>query len=436
MIGFSMIKMVRSHSAKMDLQLRKDLVNLYHPFRWIPCFLHTTFENILKRFKKHSVIIEFEESDVMYEDKATLASSITAKPLQSNIKHHYPSVSSCSAILTPNAIEALLLNHPHVKKIHSDRTVKALLDNAIPSIKADVLHQNNLTGKDVTIAIVDTGIYPHLDLKDRIRFFKDFVKSKSAPYDDNGHGTHVSGDAAGNGSASNGQYTGVAPDANLIGVKVLNRMGSGSLSTVMAGIQWCIDNRALYNINIISMSLGSPATIPAAEDPMVKVVEAAWDHGIVVVVAAGNDGPDEKTISSPGISPKVITVGAMNDMNTIMRNDDTVADFSSRGPTIDGITKPDVLSPGVNIVSLRSPNSYLDKLNKSSRVGNYYFTLSGTSMATPICAGLIALILQNSPGLTPDQVKAILLGSAENWGLPSNVQGKGYIDAARAVRYV
>lgn len=164
-----------------------------------------------------------------------------------------------------------------------------------------------------------------------------------------------------------------------------------------------------------------------------KIIENAWDKGIVVVAAAGNEGPDPSTISSPGISPKIITVGAMDDVDTVVRIDDQVADFSSRGPTPDGLVKPDILCPGVNIISLRSPKSYLDKMYKSSRIETNYFTLSGTSMATPICAGVVALMLQHNPNLNPDQIKQILLATAEDWALPSNVQGKGYINAERAV---
>jgi serine protease AprX len=201
----------------------------------------------------------------------------------------------------------------------------------------------------------------------------------------------------------------------------------------MAGVQWCIDNRVQYGIRVISMSLGSSATVPSSEDPMVTIVEKAWDEGIVVVVAAGNEGPDANSISSPGISPKVITVGAMDDKNTIVRTDDQVASFSSRGPTVDGLTKPDILTPGVNIISLRSPNSYLDKLNKSARVGTDYFSLSGTSMATPICAGIVALILQSNPGFTPNQVKQRLMAAAENWNLPPDTQGSGYGDAEKSI---
>jgi len=323
-------------------------------------------------------------------------------------------------------LEKLLEANPGIKKIHSDREMRALLDVARPSVNADLPTIQNVTGKGVTIAIVDTGIYPHKDLTGRIKGFQDLTGSKNSPYDDNGHGTHCAGDAAGDGAASNGKYKGLAPKSEVVGVKVLNKTGSGSLSNVMAGVQWCIDNQKRYDIDIMSMSLGGQAVGPTTEDPMVKIVEKAWDKGIVVLVAAGNEGPDAHTISSPGISPKVITVGAMDDKNTYSRRDDQVAPFSSRGPTIDGVSKPDILAPGVNIVSLRSPNSYLDKRLKESRVGTEYLAMSGTSMATPICAGMAALILETHPELSPDQVKERLLNTAEDWKLPADTQGKGY----------
>lgn len=434
MLGLSMINMVRRHPKKMDKELKNALVDSYQPLRRAPCFMHSWLESLIKKTKKYPVIIEFYEDQGDFSAKFNTADSIIGKQLRSQIKHQYPSVHSCSATLTPAAIESLLEAHPAIKKIHSDREVRALLDKARPSVRADVPDIKDVSGKGVTIAVVDTGIYAHKDLTNRIKAFKDITSDKSSPYDDNGHGTHCAGDAAGNGTASKGKYKGLAPEADLVGVKVLTKAGSGSLSSVMAGIQWCIDNQQNYDIDIITMSLGGTATGPSKEDPMVTIVEKAWDNGIVVLVAAGNEGPDEKTISSPGISPKVITVGAMDDKNTDVRSDDQVADFSSRGPTIDGLSKPDILTPGVNIISLRSPNSYLDKQFKSGRVDNDYFTMSGTSMATPICAGIVALILEAHPELTPDQVKQRLLAAAEDWQLPAYTQGKGYGDAEKAVR--
>lgn len=220
---------------------------------------------------------------------------------------------------------------------------------------------------------------------------------------------------------------------------MLNKQGSGTLADIIEGVEWCIQ----YNednpdepIDIISMSLGGDALRydNELEDPLVKAVEEAWNAGIVVCVAAGNSGPDQQTISSPGVSEKVITVGAFDDNNTGSSEDDTVASFSSRGPTVYGKEKPDILAPGVNIISLRSPNSYIDKLQKSSRVGSHYFIMSGTSMATPICAGIAALILQQNPDLTPDEVKELLKNGADKWtGEDPNIYGAGAINAEKAI---
>ncbi|MFC4619439.1 S8 family peptidase [Camelliibacillus cellulosilyticus] len=426
MFDYSIVQLARRKAQQLDREMRRNLVRLYHPFRKVPCFLHRPLDALTKRLKKLPVIVEFER-DVY------IAGLSEVKAIKAKIRHTYPRVACCSAKLSIKAIENLLENGSHIKKIHFDRKINALLDVASPSLNVPPLNKTGLTGKGVTVAVVDTGIYDHPDLNGRIIGFKDFVKNKTDPYDDNGHGTHCAGDIAGDGTASGGKYKGAAPEANLIGVKVLNQLGSGSLSTVMAGVDWCIKNKSEYGIDVISMSLGSDATQSAADDPMVKVVEKAWDSGIVVCVAAGNSGPEAKTIGSPGTSPKVITVGAMDDQNTPDRSDDKVADFSSRGPTIDGVTKPDVLTPGVNIISLRSPGSMLDKTMKKNRVDEDYFSLSGTSMATPICAGVTALILQNNPNLSPDEVKVRLISGAEDWGLDPNTQGYGYVDAMRSI---
>lgn len=435
MIGFSLINTLRNSRSRVDHHLRQHILSMYKPMRWLPCFMHKWVENGVKRLKKVKVIVEFhgnQSFDLGIEEMY----AHTKGKFRSRVGHHLPTISACSAHVSYHVLEKLLLNSQHIKKIHFDRPVRALLNVAGPTIHADVVNQRGDFGKGVTVAIVDTGIAPHQDLTsptNRIIGFKDFINGGSTPYDDNGHGTHCAGDALGNGSASGGKYKGMAPEANVVGVKVLDSSGAGDLSTIIAGVDWCIQNKNQYNIRVISMSLGSPADQSAKDDPMVQSVEKAWDAGIVVVVAAGNEGPDPKTIGSPATSAKVISVGAMDDKNTVSRGDDTVADFSSRGPTIDGFVKPDVLAPGVNIISLRSPGSLLDKTMKSNRVETYYFSLSGTSMATPIVAGVVALIIANNPSLTPDQVKDHLLNGAEDRGYPPNVQGRGYIDVSKSL---
>ena len=426
MLNFSMIELVRRKGKKFDKKVRQEMVSFYQPFRSIPCFLQSPIEWVRKKTKKLPVVIKFEPESFAYglnDIKKTKCRSL----------REFPSISSCSAKLSIENIEHLVKSCNHIKKVYYDRKMTTLLDTASPTINSDVLKEKGLTGEGVTIAVIDTGIHPHKDLQGRIVGFMDFVNDKNASYDDNGHGTHCAGDAAGNGSLSGGQYQGPAPDANLVGVKVLDKMGSGSLSTVIEGIEWCIQNQSEYNINILSLSLGSEAAEPAEDDPVVSAVEMAWDNGMVVCVAAGNSGPEEQTIGSPGISPKIITVGAVDDNNTVDRSDDTVADFSSRGPTIDGLTKPDLLTPGVDIISLRAPNSFLDKTNKAARVDENYVSLSGTSMATPICAGVVAQFLQSDSNLTPDQVKEQLMNACEDLGQSPNVQGAGYLNAANLI---
>ncbi|MCQ6281900.1 S8 family peptidase [Bacillus sp. EB600] len=441
MFGYSMVQMVRAHAHKLDGSVREEILNLYKPFKRMPCFLHKFFENSIKKRKKLSLIIEFENS--CHEVGRNQINDILKKHKNNRIKHEFPRVFCCSTEMTPTGLEEVLSSCSHIRRVYLNRDVRALLDVAVPSANAKNIVKNNtsLTGKGVTIAIVDTGIYPHQDLSGRIIGFKDFIKNKTAPYDDNGHGTHCAGDAAGNGAASKFKYAGPAPEANLIGVKVLNNNGSGSLETIMQGIEWCIqynENNRLKKIDIISMSLGSTAQTYTNEneDPMVKIVEKAWTAGIVVCVAAGNDGPEARTISSPGISNQVITVGALDDRDTTGTNkDDDIASFSSRGPTLYGVTKPDIVAPGVNIVSLRSPKSSLDRQQKANRVGRYYFVLSGTSMATPICAGVVALIKQWKPDVSPQEVKDILKNGADLWrDRDPNTYGAGYINAGNSIR--
>ncbi len=254
---------------------------------------------------------------------------------------------------------------------------------------------------DIVITILDTGIdIGHYDLDGgKVIGWKDFINGRTTPYDDNGHGTHCASIAAGTGEG-NATYKGVAYGAALVGVKVLNASGSGSTSTIINGIDWVVQNKASYNIRILSISLGASGS-SNGQDALSLACNNAVDNGIITVVAAGNSGPKKYTIGSPAAAEKPITVGAMSDCS---EKGFYLASFSSRGPTADNRTKPDVSAPGVNITAARKGTK------------NQYITYSGTSMATPFIAGTAALMLDANINLTPTQVKEIISNTAQDWG--------------------
>ncbi len=287
-----------------------------------------------------------------------------------------------------------------------------------------------LTGRGISIAFLDTGISAVDDFimpKNRILAFRDFVGGKGECYDDNAHGTHVAGIAAGNGANSGGKYCGIAPEAGIVSVKILDHDGKGNAVDVLAGIQWVVDNKDLYNIRVLNLSIGAPDN--GSRDPLVRAVEAAWDLGIVVCIAAGNNGPKPGSITSPGISRKAITVGASDDSNSVTIWGNALQNFSGRGPTSECIHKPDVLAPGSNIISCltRTPN-LTDEEIKDKCVNEHYVSMSGTSMATPVISGAIALLLQKHPELTPNDVKLLLKKTSQDLRYPQNQQGWGQVD--------
>lgn len=305
----------------------------------------------------------------------------------------------------------------YVYKIWQDSPVYAQLDVAVPSSGGLIPYQAGITGKGVVVAVLDTGIDPHMDLTEptnRILAWKDLVNQKNSPYDDNGHGTHVAGIIAGNGRYSNGKYRGMAPEAMLVGIKILDEEGSGRLSDVISGIEWCLDSLTALNIRVLNLSIGSEVQESYRTDPLCRITTAAWEKGITVCAAAGNSGPKFGSINTPGINPVIITVGNLDDQNTLTDIDDILAPSSSRGPTPDRLIKPDLVAPGTNITSLK--------------VGGGYTTLSGTSMATPLVTGAVALILQKWSQLKPDQLKTLLMRNARDLGLGPNLQGAGALN--------
>ncbi|MFZ7134148.1 MAG: S8 family peptidase [Eubacteriales bacterium] len=322
---------------------------------------------------------------------------------------------------------------PEIKFIADDSQVQTQMDIVRGTISNEISEDMGLDGKGIGVAVLDTGIYPHEDLTahgNRIVAFVDFVNKHKDPYDDNGHGTHVAGIIGGDGTSSKGKYCGVAPNVNIIGVKVMNKDGGGSTSDIVAGMQWVMDNKEKYNIKILSLSLGCDPDLRETEDPLVRGANALWKKGIVVVTAAGNSGPEKNTINSPGISDKLITVGCSDSKGTADTKDDTVAEFSSRGPTVYNKNKPDIIAPGVKVTSLKSITSYVPSNKNKTRIKAASYAIeSGTSMSTPVVSGAIALLLQKDPHLTPDAVKRKLLQSTNPLSQGNKYdQGKGLLN--------
>ncbi|NJE08460.1 alkaline serine protease [Thermococcus sp. M39] len=310
--------------------------------------------------------------------------------------------------------------------IEDDFKVKIALDYSTTQVLATTMWQLGYDGSGITVAVIDTGIdASHPDLQGKVIGWYDVVNGKTTPYDDNGHGTHVASIIAGTGAASNGKYKGVAPGAKLVGVKVLAADGSGSISDIIAGVDWVVQNKDTYGIRVINLSLGSSQSSNGT-DSLSQAVNNAWDAGLVVCVAAGNSGPDTYTIGSPAAASKVITVGAVDD-------NDVIADFSSRGPTADGRLKPEVVAPGVNIIAARAAGTSM-----GTPIDDYYTSASGTSMATPHVAGIAALLLQAHPSWTPDQVKKALVETADIVA-PTEIAdiayGAGRVNAYKAYLY-
>jgi serine protease AprX len=305
-------------------------------------------------------------------------------------------------------------------------------------VRASDLWRAGVTGRGVTVALLDTGVYAASpDLRGRVAHCVDFSSERNTEahcQDTFGHGTFMAGLIAGNGSASGGRHTGAAPGARLVSIKVAGFDGSTDITHVLAGIQWAVAHRNQHGIKVLNLSLGSDSSQDYRLSPLNLAVERAWRSGIAVVVSAGNSGPGSQTVMKPGDDPYVITVGASNDEGTLPINDDKVPVFSSRGPTrSNGFAKPDVVSPGVHTVSLRSPGSAIDQQFASARVGTHYFRGTGTSMSTATVSGVVAQILQRNPGLTPDQIKGRLLGTARPIATTDPAAaGRGLIDAYAA----
>lgn len=347
------------------------------------------------------------------------------------VKASFDILNGC-AIRTSTVNLAAITNLSGVKMVYEDKKVHTFLDSALVEIKANEVVAGTgagkrIRGEGVTIAVIDTGIDANHECLDdldddpstndpKVIAFKDFVNGRNECYDDNGHGTHCAAIAAGTGGGS--KYVGVAPGAELVGVKALDSRGSGYISDVISGIEWCVQEKEKYNIKVISLSLGAGINSDGAT-PLEEACDTAVDAGLVVCVAAGNIGPGNDTVGIPGCAKKVITVGAVDDNGK-------VASFSSRGNTSDERLKPDICAVGVQVTAAKA----------NSDQG--YTTLSGTSMATPEVAGAVALLFECNSSLSPSEIKRFLIETAEDKGGtgPDKTYGYGALDVESAVNMV
>jgi serine protease AprX len=374
-----------------------------------------------------------------------------------------PDVNAIVAQVDHDALVSLTCD-VSVQSISMDATVVASEDLSSAqeySLRASLgLPAASPRGSGVGVAVIDSGISSSADVSRRVTAFVDFTRGtlSTAPSDGYGHGTHVAGlIAEGALDPSVAAYRGVAPDVRLIGLKVLDSAGRGRTSDVIRALEYATKHRKTLGIDVINLSLGHPVYEPAKRDPLVKAVEKAVKAGIVVVVAAGNHGTNAARgqvgfagITSPGNAPSVITVGALDTKGTTSRADDDVAPYSSRGPTwYDGTAKPDLVAPGHRLVSSAAPESTLYQTYSASQVGTSYLRLSGTSMATAVTTGTVALMIEaarqahpNAPALTPNTIKAALeysalvLGGGTGGPIDVLAEGAGALNADGAVRLV
>lgn len=353
-----------------------------------------------------------------------------------------PLVNGVVALVDHNGIISLS-NQSNVAYISKDRTLTPFLSNAAAAVNAPAAWNSNYTGKGIGVALIDSGVNAHPDFytisllpSSRIVYNQSFVPGDSSTNDAYGHGTHIAGLIAGDGLSSTGfvfshSFTGIAPNANVVNLRVLDANGTASDSTVIAAIDKAISLKSRYNIRVINLSLGRAVFESYKLDPLCQAVEKAWKNGIVVIVAAGNSGRylptgGYATVTSPGNDPYVLTVGSMKPMGTPARTDDLIASYSSKGPSVvDHIVKPDLVAPGNLLISTETANTalYMNEPENqvpysyyiyggSSSPSKSYFTLSGTSMATGVVSGVVADLLQARPTMTPDQVKARLMKTA------------------------
>ena len=293
------------------------------------------------------------------------------------------------------------------------------MDRVRKIINVAAAHKKGYYGEGIGVAVLDTGVFLHPDFGNRIAYFLDYINDRQTPYDDNGHGTHITGIIGGSGIASGGKYMGIAPRCHFISVKILDKKGNGNTENVVQSIRWIVRNKDTYRIRIVNISIGMVLRAESKErNRLLQAVEYAWDHDIVVVAAAGNNGPGEHSVTVPGVSRKIITVGCFDDTREQIGRAPLKPNYSGQGPTENCVIKPEVVLPGTNVTSC-------------STYSKLYMKKSGTSMAAPMVSGSIALLLSKYPYFSPADVKLHLYKRTVDLGLPSSKQGWGMVDIGK-----
>ncbi len=359
------------------------------------------------------VIVLFPDADAQAHFQSQSTRATAFRPLESGGRY----LPFAAALVRRTEVEHAA-RQGNLQAIWLDVLCTTCLDQSVRHVGlARVRADFGVYGDGILIGIADTGLdRDHPDFADRIAGFRDFL-ADGGPPDPDGHGTHVASVAGGSGAASQGRYVGVAPRSSLLAARVLHRGGSGRMSKVMLGIEWL----AASGAQIINLSVGTKVSAHGV-DPLSRLCASLVEANIVVTVAAGNAGPLPRTIGSPGSAPRVITVGATDLSNQ-------VAAFSSRGPTLRGLIKPDLVAPGFEVAAARAQGTYI-----GTALDRFYTRMSGTSMAAPLVAGLAALMREVAPQLTAAEIKAILQLNSAPLNLPVTAQGAGLLQADTAMQ--
>jgi serine protease AprX len=384
------------------------------------------------------VIVQARPGQVKAAEAAVAAAggSVVAElPLVDGFRAQLQASAAAEVSADPSVRAITSNDNVHFENVTYDATTTA--SNFAKTSGATTAWTRGLRGDGVGVAVIDTGISNMNDVRGRIVYGPD-LSGEGTTVDSFGHGTVMGGIIGGSGSDSasntNGAYTGVAPGATLISVKAAGRNGAADVSTMLQAMHWVAAYKDQYNIRVLNLSWGTASKQDPAVDPINYAVERLWRLGIVVVVAAGNSGPNSGTITKPGDDPLVITAGAFDDKQNLDPSDDSIPSWSSRGPTPTGLTKPDLVSPGRTLIATRSFGSAVETDNPKSLISPSYIKGSGTSQAAAVTSGLVALLLQARPTLTPDQVKGILKGTASPLASAlASAQGSGRVQLSAAL---